>query len=170
VASGSAVRDVEHSDDLDLVIVHRARRPELPTPSIDVDLRFYEEQDVLRRLERGHDYLSSTVRYGRVLFERDGWWTQLASDWHNRLSLPSVAESRERAAKARLIRDDLLEIGDHDAAAELRVSMLTFLARAALSSAGVFPKSRPELPNQLHIIDNHDLADRLSNALSHRYG
>ncbi|MYC85486.1 MAG: hypothetical protein F4X18_08220 [Acidimicrobiia bacterium] len=164
------MRDVERSDDLDLVIIHRARYPELPRPSIDVDVRYYEETDVLRRLASGHDYLSWTVRYGRVLFERDGWWTRLAADWRHRLLLPSAAEARERADRARRIYDDLMVIGDYDAAAEIRLSMLTFLARAALSSAGVFPRSRPELPDQLREIDDHDAADRLSNALAHRYG
>ena len=152
------------------MIVHGTPCPELPRPSIDVDLRFYKEADLLRRLENGHDYLSWTVRCGRVLFERDGWWTRLTADWLHRLSLPSVDEARERADKARRIRDDLLEIGDYDAAAEVRVSMLTCLARAALSSAGIFPNSRPELPHQLRGIDNHHLADRLSDALTHRYG
>jgi len=170
VASGSAVREVEQSDDLDLLIVHRTGRPKLPSPSIDVDLRFYEEAQLLRGLERGHDYLLWTVRCGRVLFERDGWWTRLTADWRHRLPLPSADEARERADKARRIRDDLLEIGDHDAAAEVRVSMLTCLARAALSTAGVYPNSRPELADQLRGIDKHDLADRLSDALTHRYG
>ena len=169
-ATGSAVRDVEHSDDLDLVIVYQTRRPELPRPPIDVDLRLYEDAEVLRKLERGHDYLSWTVRYGRVLFERERWWTRLTSDWQQRLSLPSVAEAQERADKACRIYNDLLEIGDHDAATEFIISMLTFLARGALSSAGVFPKSRPELAEQLRSIDDHGLSDRLSSAIAHRYG
>ena len=55
-------------------------------------------------------------------------------------------------------------------AAELSVSMLTHLARAALSDAGVLPQSRPELVDQLRRIDEHPLADRLAYALAHRYG
>lgn len=38
VASGSAVRDVVQSDDLDLVLVYRKSRPNLPRPPIGVDL------------------------------------------------------------------------------------------------------------------------------------
>ena len=152
------------------MIVYSTRRPTLPRPPIDVDLRLFEEGDVLRKLERGHDYLSWTIRYGRVLFERDGWWTRLAEDWRHRLLLPSAAEARERAAKARRIYDELVEIGDNEAAAEVGISMLTFLARAALSSAGVFPKSRPELAHQLRDINNHELADRLATALAQKRG
>ena len=170
LASGSAVRDVEHSDDLDLLMIYTARRPSLPRPPIDIDLRLYEQTDVLRKLESGHDYLSWTVRFGRALFERDAWWTTIAQAWINRLSLPSVDEARKRARKAQRLHSDLLVIGDHEAAAELSVSMLTNLARAALSSAGVFPKSRPELAEQLKRIGNQALADRLAYALARRYG
>ena len=142
VASGSAVRDVEYSDDLDLLIVYRTYHPSLPRPPIDVDLRHYERADVLRKLKDGHDYLSWTVRYGRALFERDAWWARLSVEWNDLLPLPSATEARERARRARRLYDEMPAIGDRDAAAELRTSMLTFLARAALSSAGVFPKSR----------------------------
>ena len=67
---------------------------------------------------------------------------------------PSVAEARERAQKARHLYQKMIEVGDTDAAADLQLSMLTFLGRASLSEANVFPKSRPELPNQLHKIGN----------------
>ena len=76
----------------------------------------------------------------------------------------------ERARKAKRLYDDVVAIGDRDAAAELLVSMLTNLARAALSTAGVFPKSRPELAEQLRGIGNQALADWLAHALAHRYG
>ena len=170
VASGSAVRDVEYSDDLDLLIVYRTYHPSLPRPPIDVDLRHYERAAVLRKLKDGHDYLSWTVRYGRALFERDAWWARLSVEWNDLLPLPSATEARERARRARRLYDEMPAIGDRDAAAELRTSMLTFLARAALSSAGVFPMSRPELAGRLRDIDEQELADRLSDALAHRYG
>ena len=66
--------------------------------------------------------------------------------------------------------DEMRALGDLDAAAELNVAMLTHLARAALSDAGVFPRSRPELVDQLRSIDEGPLADRLADALAHRYG
>ena len=170
VASGSAVRDVEQSEDLDLVIVYSTRRPSLPRAPINVDLRLYEETDAVRKLEASHDYLSWTVRYGHVLFEREAWWTRLAEAWIDRLTLPSADDARERARKAKRLYDDIVAIGDRDAAADLRVSMLTNLARAALCSAGVFPKSRPELVEQLRRINDQAHADRLDYALAHRYG
>ena len=145
VASGSAVRDVEQSDDLDLVLVYRGRRASLPRPPIDVDLRQYAQTDVARKLEAGHDYLSATVRYGQALYQRDGWWSRLRADWDARLALPSAAGARARARETERRYDEMRAVGDLDAAAELHLSMLTHLARAALSDAGIFPRSRPEL-------------------------
>ena len=168
IASGSAVRDVECSDDLDLVLVYREDRPGLPRPPMTIDLRQYERADVKRKLAGRHDYLSWTVRYGQVLFERDGWWTRLRAHWNSRLMLPSVAEAQERARKAERLYDQLREVGDRDAADDVRISMLTHLARAALSSARVFPKSRPELAGQLRSIGEQALADSLAEALARR--
>ncbi len=168
VASGSAVRHVEHSDDLDLVLVYRASRPTLSRPPIDVDLRQYDKRGILAKLQSGHEYLFWTLRYGRVLFDRNGWWARLSVDWAQRIPLPCVAVARERASKANRLYKEMTEIGDYEAAAELRLSLLTHLARAALSGAGVFPKSRPELPGQLREIAEPVLADRLSDALVQR--
>ena len=170
VASGSAVRDVAHSDDLDLVLVYRKCRPSLPRPPIGVDLQQHEEAEVPQKLENGHDFLSWAVRFGRPLFEREQWWSCLRADWDDRLSLPSAAESRKRARRARRLHQEMQSLGDHDAATETYVSMLTHLARAALSDAGVLPRSRPELADQLRSIGEEPLADSLADALAHRYG
>ena len=169
IASGSAVRDVAKSDDLDLVLVYRTCRPDLPRPPIGVDLQQHEEAEVPPKLANGHDFLSWAVHFGRPLFERDQWWSRLRTDWNDRLSLPSAAEARKRARRARQLHQEMQSLGDHDAATENYVSMLTHLARAALSDAGVLPRSRPELADQLRQIGEAPLADRLTDALAHRY-
>lgn len=169
VASGSAVRDVAKSDDLDLVLVFRSCPPDLPRPPIGVDLQQHKEAEVPQKLANGHDFLSWAVRFGRPLFERDQWWSRLRADWNARLSLPSAAEARERARRARQLHQEMQSLGDHDAATENYVSMLTHLARAALSDAGVLPRSRPELADQLRQIGEAPLAERLTDALPHRY-
>lgn len=168
VATGSAVRDVEHSDDLDLLLVYRGCRPVMPRPPISIDLRCCGHDEVLQKLKDGHDYLFWTVRYGRALFERGSWWTTLRTDWKDRLSLPSVTEARERAQKAERLYQKMTDFGDTDAAADLELSMLTCLGRAALSEANVFPKSRPEIPYQLREIGERELADRLVSAIERR--
>lgn len=169
VASGSAVRDVTQSDDLDLVLVYRKCRPSLPRPPIGVDLQQHEAAEVPQKLAKGHDFLSWAVRFGRPLFEREQWWSHLQADWIDRLSLPSAAEARKRARRAQLLHQEMRSLGDHDAATENYVSMLTHLARATLSDAGVLPRSRPELADQLRQIGEAPLADRLADALAHRY-
>lgn len=170
VATGSAVRDVKHSDDLDLVVVHRTVRPVLTRPPISIDLRCYCEADIAPRLAIGHSLLSWAVRFGRPLFERNGWWSRLRADWNSRLLLPSAVEAHERAVRAERHRDALAEAGDFDAAAEMALAALTHRARAALSTAGVFPQSRPELPSQLRQIGEHRLADVVDEALACRLG
>ena len=169
VASGSAVRDVAKSDDLDLVLVYRRCPPDLPRPPIGVDLQQHKEAEVPPKLANGHDFLSWAVRFGRPLFERDRWWSRLRADWNARLSLPSATEAHKRARRAQRLHEELQTLGDHDAAAENYVSMLTHLARATLSDAGVLPRSRPELADQLRQIGEAPLADRLTDALAHRY-
>ncbi len=169
VASGSAVRDVAQSDDLDLVLVYRKCRPDLPRPPIGVDLQQHEEAEVPQKLSSGHDFLSWAVRFGRPLFEREQWWSRQRADWNDRLSPPSAAEARKRARRAQRLHEELQTLGDHDAATENYVSMLTHLARATLSDAGVLPRSRPELADQLRQIGEVPLADRLTEALAHRY-
>lgn len=169
VATGSAVRDVEHSDDLDLDLVHRATRPVLPRPPISVDLRCYCQTDVVPKLAHGHSLLSWTVRFGQPLFERNRWWNRLRADWDPRLLLPDATESIERAERVERHRDALAEAGDVDAAAEMALSALTHRARAALSNAGVFPQSRPELPDQLRQIGEYQLAEVVDTALACRH-
>ena len=168
VATGSSVRDVEFSDDLDLVFVYRNSRPAMPRHPISIDLRGYDEAEVAQKLAEGHDYLSWTLRFGQILFEQDCWWTRLRADWNDRLCLPSVADARTRAKKAECLSKELREAGDEDAADELQLSSLTHICRAELSRARVFPKSRPELEGQLREIGQHELADQLASALEHR--
>ena len=170
VASGSAVREVAQSDDLDLVLVYRKVQPSLPRAPIGVDLQQHEADEVPQKLAKGHDFLSWAVRFGQPLFEREEWWSRLRADWIDRLSLPSAAEARKRARRAQQLHEEMQSLGDHDAASENYVSMLTHLARATLSDAGVLPRSRPELADQLRQIGEVPLADRLADALVQRYG
>jgi hypothetical protein len=58
------------------------------------------------------------------------------------------------------------DIGDHDAANELAVSLLTHLARAILIDRGVYPASRPELVAQLREAGDAELASALARALA----
>jgi hypothetical protein len=75
---------------------------------------------------------------------------------------------RARAiAKQRRVAE-LGEMGDTDAAAEQLVSALTHRAWTRLLSVGVLPASRAELPKQLHLIDQDELAAKLQRAIEAR--
>ena len=55
----------------------------------------------------------------------------------------------------------MLQIGDESAADDLILAALTQFARKRLIENGVFPASRPELPDQLREIDQNDPVARL---------
>lgn len=168
VATGSAVRNVEESFDLDLLLVFDDRRPSLRPPPVDVDLRIYPRRDVEAGLARGNAFLGWAVTYGRPIFERGAYWSRLQRRWRGSLPLPPVEEIHRRAAWAERLHDDLVRMGDRDAALEQLLTLLTHRAWEALILAGIYPASRPELASQLATIGANDLAAQLTSALDQR--
>ena len=168
VAIGSAVREVAISADLDLVLIYDGRKPILETPPVDVDLREYRLVDVERLIDRGEELLGCAVQFGRVVYERAEVWSSIVRRMRGRVPNPSSTAALERARRARAVFQDLLAVGDEDAAREQLVTMLTHLARARLLQAGVYPKSRPELPAQLRQAGETKLANEVEDALQER--
>lgn len=165
VVYGSAVRNVSDSADVDLLFIYEDTFPDVSAPPFDVDLRGYDRASVEAQLCRGHDLLGWAVRYGLVLCERAGYWTDLVSRWREHLSLPDPQISEDRASKAQRLRVDLLRMGDLPAANEQYLAYLTHTARAKLLRRGIFPGSRPELPEQLRELGEPQLADELVSAM-----
>jgi len=158
VAIGSAVRPNVPSVDLDLLMVYR-HPVKLPVkPPIEIDLRSYEASTVDQEIKRGNDLLGWAVKFGQVIFERDGYWTALVDSWRSRLPLPAADVAARRAEDAYTRLAGLLEIGDMTAAREQALSYITHLARSELLGRGVYPISRPELPAQLRQIGRDELA------------
>jgi hypothetical protein len=168
VLFGSAVRPAGSSFDLDCLYIYREDRPEFPAAPMQVDVRAYPAGQVDQLIAGGHDLLVWCIRLGKLVCERDAYWTTLKERWQARLPFPSpdVADSRAEAAERLLA--DLREIGDEDAAVEQLVAATTHRARAALLRAGIFPASRPELPSQLRQIGEARLADALAEAMVER--
>jgi hypothetical protein len=129
-------------------------------------LRAYSAADIDAQLNSGHDMLGWAVRFGRVLFQRDGFWDRVVDSWGQRLPLPSSKLARERAAAAYRHLTNVLQFGDADAAHEQGLSYVTHLARAELLDRGVYPASRPELAEQLRAIGDVRLAEWLDRLLS----
>jgi len=128
-------------------------------------LRTYSAGDIDARLAKGHDMLGWAVKFGRVLFQRQCFWDQVVDSWRDRLPLPPSKVARGRAAAAYRRMTNLFKLGDADAMREQALSSLTHSARAELLERGVYPASRPELPEQLCKIGEFHLAGLLDRLL-----
>jgi len=168
VLLGSAVRPVNQVNDVDVLYIYQNERLRVPGRSIDVDLRSYSANDVESLLAAGNDLLGWALRFGYLICEKHLYWTSLREKWLERLPLPDPEIAAERARKADAVCRTLQEMGDIDAAQEMLLSKLTHEARARLLSRRIYPRSRPELPQQLEDIGEHDLALCLIQALIER--
>lgn len=168
LAIGSIVRRATPVNDVDLVYICRAARPRFCPHPLDVDIRIYAAQEVGDLLSTGHDLLSWCVRFGYLVCEHDHFWTTLRQSWKDRVPLPNPAVAEQRAAQAQHRYEQLLNLGDIDAAHDQLISLLTHRAWASLLRHNVHPASRPELPDQLRALGEHSLANVLQLALDER--
>jgi hypothetical protein len=168
VLLGSSVRPGVPSFDLDCLYVFRNSNPELPRPPMEVDVRGYRAEEADALIARSHELLVWSLRLGSLVCERESYWSTLQQRWRDRLPFPSPEAAEARAAAAHRLFVELREMGDDDAAIEQLVSAATHRGRAALLRAGVFPASRPELPDQLRAIGERVLASALADALEQR--
>lgn len=168
VAVGSCARNVAAPADLDLVAFYRGAKPAVPRPPLDVDIRCYSTEEAEALLAQGHELLGWAVRFGCAVLEKEASWSQLRQRWAGKVPLPSAARARALATRAEREYGHLLRVGDEDAASEQRLTMLTHRARARLVEGGVYPASRPELPDQLDSLGQHELAQALRGALEAR--
>jgi hypothetical protein len=165
IAMGSSVRPGVPSIDLDLVVICQESANVRYCPPMEVDVRKFDAADVRQEIRSGNDLLGWCIKFGVVLFERSGLWTKILKDYSKNLPLPSAEVARERAEVIKSRVQELLEIGDCQAALEQEISYYTHVARATLIEHGVYPASRPELPTQLRDIGEMQLADEFSRIL-----
>jgi hypothetical protein len=168
VVIGSMARPVPSVQDVDLLYIYKSHRPEFAEHPMDVDVRVYDGREVPALIAAGHDLLCWALRYGRVLCEQNHYWTQLATQWKDHSPLPDPVIAERRASKAEAFYHDFHRLGDLDAACEQLVSLLTHKAWARLLRAGIYPASRPELAEQLRILGDTSLAEKLEMALAQR--
>ena len=168
IAIGSAVRPVDRSADLDLVVICKDPAQAKFKPPIEVDLRTYPSSEVAALIGGRNDLLGWTLMFGKVLFQRDSYWDTLLASWKDRIPMPSCDIAEKRADKALDRLKEMLNLGDQSAASEMALSYLTNLARAALLHSRQYPRSRPELPDQLREIGSTRLAECLESILLER--
>ena len=167
IGVGSAVREnVKYSNDIDILSIIKKEKEYFKRRSpIEVDHQTYKADELESKIINGHDYLGWAVKYGRVLHEKNNFWSDLVLRLSDRLPFPSVDVALERAKSAYRYAKSFVEIGDEDAAAEQLLTLLTHFARAILIKEGIYPASRPELPEQLKLSNYYILADLLSRAM-----
>lgn len=168
VGVGSSVRPNVPSNDVDCVVVCVDPGKFRFRPPSGIHCWRVPEDSVETRLTEGHPMLGAAVQIGVPLFDRNGTWASIVERWRGRVPLPDPALARQRAAKQFKLLQMAEESGDDAAISEIKVIYLTLLVRATLAEHGVFPHSRPELPQQLDEIGERDLADQLRKALAYR--
>lgn len=166
VAIGSAVRPAVSSVDLDLLVLCEEPTAFKAKPPMEIDLRVYAAKQVSSLIEGGNDLVGWAVKFGRALFQREGFWDSVLKAWSDTVPLPSLETAMQRAEDSFRRLNSVLEVGDSDAAHELAVSYLTHLSRAELIKRRVYPASRPELPEQLRSVGCSRLAAWLDGFLS----
>lgn len=166
IAVGSAVRPSVTSVDLDLIVICRKVSELTLKPPLEIDLRTYQAGQVDMQVAKGNDMLGWAIKFGRVLFQREGYWDSIVELWRDRLPLPEKNIADERAAEALRRLKKVLEMDDLYAAHEQALSYATHLARAELLKRKTYPASRPELPGQLRDIGSHQIADWLEQLIS----
>lgn len=168
IAYGSAVREVESSSDVDLLVIVSGPAFDIPTPPMEIDLKLMFEETIGQKVIDKNDILIWCLQYGEVLMERAFSWTRFKKTWCDKVPFPSSKAAAERSRKALVLYRDLLAHGDPDAAQEQWMTHLTQLSRFKLINASVFPASRPELPHQLDTISEHKIANELRAMLRER--
>ncbi|MFA5786805.1 MAG: nucleotidyltransferase domain-containing protein [Actinomycetota bacterium] len=119
--------------------------------------------ELRRRVAGADDFAQWALRFGVCLKGRRCWEALRdellpGAPWPDPERKLAHARSRMRTAQ------DLVEMGDLDAAQEELRFALAHLARAVLLSHGIFPLSRPEIPRQLQDVGDAELAHALADA------
>ncbi|MGH8647443.1 MAG: hypothetical protein ACREX4_24480, partial [Gammaproteobacteria bacterium] len=125
-----------------------------------VHFKFEDLQDFRRRLAEGDDFVIDALKFGELLHDGLGLWEVLRNEMTN-AKWPDWRVKIGQAERRIRLAEQLLKLGDLDAAAEEYVLTATQVARARLLRKGVFPMSRPQLSDQLLAIGEADLAGDL---------
>lgn len=162
VLVGSWARGAAASEwsDIDILVVSDVR-PSLPPPRIHVIV--IPRAEFERRLLEGDDFPQWALRFGVPLAGRRAW-ARLRSRLLQAAPWPGSYRKIHQAMRKLRTAEDLLHMGDSDAAEEEIRFGLSHIARAELLSHNVFPLSRPELAQQLKGIGDSALAQMMNRA------
>lgn len=153
-ARGTSARALS---DIDVLVLGDQRHDTAPDVVHVVRL---SPKQLADRVHRGDDFAQWALRFGVPLTCREQW-AQLADRLLGDAPWPSTERKLDQFTRRLAVAEDLLGMGDVDAAREEAGSALNLVSRAALLNAGSFPLSTPELPAQLHRIGERELAQAI---------
>ena len=116
-------------------------------------------------VQEAQEVICWALNFGIPIYDPNEVWANLSSSWEGRIPMPSQQHAEERSIKNFKLAQDFVDSGDEMAASDLLLAALTQYVRAELIRNGVFPASRPELPNQLREIASSKFADLLDDAM-----
>ncbi len=151
-----------------LVLLRKPRRLKLDIPR-SVHLHLEDIEKFTQRFDNGDDYVISSVRYGKLLYDRLNFWRTL----RNKVESARWPDSRDKIIHAQRrikLGDELLEMGDIDAATEEYLFGATQIARLILLRKRIYPLSRPELSRQLLGLGYTDLATDIQKLIEGKCG
>lgn len=168
VMIGSIVRPQQIVNDVDVLYIYERDPLSYRRHPLDVDIRALSVTDAIQRFNGRHDLIIWALEFGHLICERNTFWSSLSRTFKERRILPSKEVALERAQRAERRLEEMRKLGDLNAVEELRIASLTHRAWYKLLSAGFLPASRPELPSQLAVIGETELAVELQRAFQAR--
>lgn len=128
--------------------------------SRELDLHFLSREALCDRVRKGDDFVHWSLRFGLVAFD-EGPIRKACGLIAKECLWPDVSRKRDHAAKSLEMAHRFIDAEDQDGAVEQARTALSLSARAYLLSAGIFPLSRAELPDQLREQGRKEAAARL---------
>jgi hypothetical protein len=129
--------------------------------SAQLDLHVLSEGELEAAILGGDDFVQWSLRFGLVVFD-DGVLRRALQLMAEHRPWPDVERKLRHAAKSVDLARRFVATGDEDGALEQVRTALSLAARARLLSAGTFPLSRAELPEQLEALGFHEAGDALT--------
>lgn len=158
VLIGSYARNtVTWRSDVDILVITPLPNPLRISVPHGVHVHFEDKEEFVSKFHNGDDYAVSSVRYGKLLYDRTNFWNSLREGLET-TKWPSWSDKINHAERRLKLGHDLLDMGDLDAATEEYLLAATQLARTTLLQCGIYPLSRPEISEQLVAIGHGGLA------------
>lgn len=148
--------------DLDYHLIgDRIETRDLPA---ELDLHVLSASELNARVVEGDDFVHWSLRFGKVVLD-DGTLLAAVRLIAKRQPWPAVERKCQHAEKSLALASRVVETGDVTGGLEQVRTALSLVTRAYLLSAGVFPMSRAELPEQLAAAGRHEAGQALADCI-----